>query len=537
LETLLAEPDIIQETQSHNPKLIAFLSKRESLLDLVSLFFCLEMDQQRLPLIACEILACEIPEIIDAIVIDHLDVLQAFWNFLNIPYSSQATYSFQSSYFCKIITVFITKRTTEMLLFIKSSPSQLDKILSHLQSSAVMEFLFSLIHLEELPEGKGTVQWLHDHGLLSNLIQRLDPNLETDQHHIAQQCLCEIIRISQTSLMDSPSIGTNDLVRQLISKQTMQRLVEFMLDRNAPHLTSTLIHSVTVIIDLIRHNNSDLDQQTDTSAMPESHVCLADMLQVLTSHIHRFNQILVADQTRTTLGFDRLKICELYAELLHCSNMSSLNQQQSSVGDALKIEFVDQKTIPICIDLFFAFPWNNFLHYAVYDTLHQVFNGPMDNQHNLRLAISVFEQARLTDKIIEAQDKNDKACAQPKGTRLGYMGHLTLIADEIMKLFEGYPESVISAVQDTVDLDAWSMYCHQQLKETKAKDSLVLGQVFDETHIILNDPSTFNQVSTQQKNLKKDLDPFSTVEEEKIYTQKSAWEEKHGSGFSDLDLS
>lgn len=109
-------------------------------------------------MIACEILACEIPQLIDAIVIEHVEILEDFWNFLNLPYSSDATYSFQSSYFCKIITIFLTKRTLEMLDFIKSSPANLDKILSHLQSSAIMDLLLTLVRLEELPEAKGTVQ-------------------------------------------------------------------------------------------------------------------------------------------------------------------------------------------------------------------------------------------------------------------------------------------------------------------------------------------------------------------------------------------
>lgn len=112
----------------------------------------------RLPLIACEILACEIPQLIDAIIIENVDLLQDFWNFLNMPYSSDATYAFQSSYFCKIITIFLTKRTLEMLDFIKSTPANLEKILSHLQSSAIMDLLLTLVRLEELPEAKGTVQ-------------------------------------------------------------------------------------------------------------------------------------------------------------------------------------------------------------------------------------------------------------------------------------------------------------------------------------------------------------------------------------------
>lgn len=59
-------------------------------------------------------------------------------------------------------------------------------------------------------------------------------------------------------------------------------------------------------------------------------------------------------------------------------------------------------------DLFFAFPWNNFLHYVIYDMLHQVFNGRMDVGLNRNLAISILKDGQLTDKIVIAQKANDE---------------------------------------------------------------------------------------------------------------------------------
>ena len=53
-----------------------------------------------------------------------------------------------------------------------------------------------------------------------------------------------------------------------------------------------------------------------------------------------------------------------------------------------------------------------------------------------KLIISLFKDASLIEKIIEAKRLNDYNESSPKGTRLGYMGHLMLIADETCKLFE-----------------------------------------------------------------------------------------------------
>jgi serine/threonine-protein phosphatase 6 regulatory subunit 3 len=155
----------------------------------------------------------------------------------------------------------------------------------------------------------------------------------------------------------------------------MQKLVGFMLDPVAPNSTSTLINGVTIIIDIIRHNNSDMDNEHavvmgyQNQLMRQPMISLVDMLQVLTDNIEGFNHLLLnpksvpeitfRESLPIPLGFERLKICELFAELLHCSNMSSLNmlnteQQEEQVpppptaGDLLKMEFVKHKVLPTC---------------------------------------------------------------------------------------------------------------------------------------------------------------------------------------------
>ncbi|KAI7858854.1 SIT4 phosphatase-associated protein-domain-containing protein [Circinella umbellata] len=656
LEDILEEEDLLQEAKSHNQKLVDYFCKPENLTKLLNYITATDLDESRrfkYPFLACEIMACEIPQIVDSIVLDNKGMLGSFWEFLDRPAAPKhladeptikttttsssvkqqqeqdndnnkkeadieekttdkvadqqkqqqpedqveeeqqqeidegdeeeveeefGLDSLQAQYFCKTISVFLTKRTTEVLDFIKSKPKHLEQILTHLQTSAIMDLLLTLVRVEELAEGKGIVQWLSDNGLLDSLVDRLDPYLDSEEHSVAQQCICEIIRMSQTSLVESPSIGLNDLIIDLKSERVIRKLANFMLDDKAPNSTSTLINGVTIIIDLIRHNNSDMDNDPmlngtyGYNANPmirQASVSLADMLRVLADHVGDFNRLLLNPRSvngpmRTTLGeqvplgFERLKICELFAELLHCSNMSNLNsnvfdddedeedvneekddasstneqqriedvskednkekdinddnketsvqptttsttskkddhdneekeersaagsaeeekKEDLSIGDYLKIQFVEHHVMPTCINLFFAFPWNNFLHYVIYDMLHQVFNGRMDKGYNRHLAISVFKDGKLTDKMVQAQKANDEECAKPKGMRLGYMGHLTFIADEIIKLFEGYPEAIVGMIKDDVDMDAWNEYCNAELKDTKERDRLPLA--------------------------------------------------------------
>ncbi|KAH9864378.1 hypothetical protein J1614_010312 [Plenodomus biglobosus] len=147
------------------------------------------------------------------------------------------------------------------------------------------------------------------------------------------------------------------------------------------------------------------------------------------------------------------------------------------VGDLLKITFVQNKVVPTILDFFFRFPWNNFLHNVVYDVVQQVFNGQMDRGYNRSLAIDLFDTGRITDRIIEGQADSDKA-HKAKGTRLGYMGHLTLIAEEVLKFTERHPDDVLSQlVLDKVHAEEWVHYVEHVLAETRERDNAILGGV------------------------------------------------------------
>jgi hypothetical protein len=82
---------------------------------------------------------------------------------------------------------------------------------------------------------------------------------------------------------------------------------------------------------------------------------------------------------------------------------------QPVVGDYLKMKFVEARVLPSVVDLFFAHPWNNFLHNVVYDILTQVLNGPMDKGFNRQLAIDLFTTGQLTEKILSGQRASDEA--------------------------------------------------------------------------------------------------------------------------------
>lgn len=113
----------------------------------------------------------------------------------------------------------------------------------------------------------------------------------------------------------------------------------------------------------------------------------------------------------------------------------------------------------------------------VYDIVQQVFNGPMDRGYNRSLAIDLFQTGRITERIVEGQQRSDEAQAQ-KNMRLGYMGHLTLIAEEVVKFTERHPPEVLSeAVLDKVTSRQWNDYVENTLSDTRERDNAILGGI------------------------------------------------------------
>jgi SIT4-associating protein SAP185/190 len=152
-------------------------------------------------------------------------------------------------------------------------------------------------------------------------------------------------------------------------------------------------------------------------------------------------------------------------------------QPKPVVGDYLKLQFVEHRVVPTILGFFFRYPWNNFLHNVVYDIVQQVFNGPMDRGFNPTLAISLFEAADVTNQIINGQLTSEKSQTEHK-TRMGYMGHLTLIAEEVVKFTERHPPELLSeSVLEKVMAQDWVNYVEGALAETRERDNAILGGV------------------------------------------------------------
>lgn len=81
---------------------------------------------------------------------------------------------------------------------------------------------------------------------------------------------------------------------------------------------------------------------------------------------------------------------------------------EMSLGDRLKSKYLQYSVIPTIVDLFFEYPHNDFAHHVIYDLLQQILNGRLGPGLNRELVIEMIKEARLIERILDAQRLNDR---------------------------------------------------------------------------------------------------------------------------------
>ncbi|PIA14100.1 SAPS-domain-containing protein [Coemansia reversa NRRL 1564] len=461
LEEVLNDPDLLQEIREQNPKVISYLSMPQNLRQMVEYTATEEFFKfSKMAATSCEVLCSNSAAFGDGLVAayvprdfvesdfegsdyeddgSHAEIegrhagpvdnprssssssnnnnvtassnpqspasprqhlLELLWGIMGLEHGQLDL--LQATHFSRVMCSLLQRKPYETLAFIREQDGAVEQFLEHLDVTAIVDLLLKVISLEELENAPSIIAWLSDRRLVEMLVERMAPDRDPDMHSLAAQVLLDIIAISQCNNPLQPTIGTNALIEELKSEQMVQRLTDYMLDRTAPHGTSTLTNCVYIFIELIRRNYSDMVselspdaderdaygfdgesygevsyteeagntqeqgqrqdleqdlehqqdpmQQQDQSDSPHSGrqlptVDLSDMLRVLALHTGDLVELLNKPRSSTEpvattqgmrepLGFERLRICELFAELLHCSNMPRLNQRVGGQCDS-----------------------------------------------------------------------------------------------------------------------------------------------------------------------------------------------------------
>lgn len=287
--------------------------------------------------IATEILTTDVWNLLDVLLANE-SAMGLIWDLLGDD--SQRASAQQLAMITRILEGLLEKRLDKLLNVIRALPHFVDYFIRYIECQPFIDFLIKVISTDH-PEGPtDIIGVLYDQNLIPKMVELLRPEIPHSAQSAAGDFLKAFVNISGGNKSDICAIGPNELSRQFVTQECMERLIELMLKGG-----HGMCVAVAVIIEIIRKNNSDYDVVEVMNTTVESHppnprdnIYLGTMVKLFAKAIPKFQAMLVAPETRMLkmpfgevkpLGFERFRICELYAELLHCSNMNLLNDPNS----------------------------------------------------------------------------------------------------------------------------------------------------------------------------------------------------------------
>uniref|UniRef100_A0AAQ5ZW56 Protein phosphatase 6, regulatory subunit 2b n=1 Tax=Amphiprion ocellaris TaxID=80972 RepID=A0AAQ5ZW56_AMPOC len=479
---LMDEEDVLQECKAQNRRLLLFLCQDQCMQDLVRMITTEppagveETKRFKYPNIACELLTCDVGVINDKLGNEE-PLLETLYAFLEQP---SPLNPLLASFFSKTIGNLITRKTEQVISFLRRKEGFLSLVLKHIDTSAMMDVLLRLISCVEPPPLRlETLTWLNDQKLAQRLIELIHPERDEEQSN-ASQTLCDIIRLSRDQANQLQEMSQPDpLLTVLESQECVEQLLQNMF--SGERTESCIVNGIQVLLTLLEIRRpvfllcflyvlNVLDVYTVNSSI----------LLAIQPHLIHFHQLLLEPPKRdpmlTTLGVleeplgnTRLHVARLVASLLYTSSASHAVVAQ---------ELCRLNTMDLLLDLFFKYTWNNFLHLQVELCVAAILRPSTseNSAHNL-MVTHLFQHCHLVQRILEAWEENDKMQSEG-GMRRGYMGHLTRIANTVVHNLEKGPvHTQISSLITELPEDyrgRWETFVDQTLSETNRKNTIDL---------------------------------------------------------------
>ncbi|XP_067358476.1 serine/threonine-protein phosphatase 6 regulatory subunit 2 isoform X2 [Channa argus] len=520
LSELMDEEDVLQECKAQNRRLLPFLCQDHCMQELVRMITTEppagveETKRFKYPNIACELLTCDVGVINDKLGNEE-PLLETMYTFLEQP---SPLNPLLASFFSKTIGHLITRKTEQVISFLRRKEGFLSLVLKHIDTSAMMDVLLRLISCVEPPPLRlETLTWLNEEKLAQRLIELIHPERDEERQSNASQTLCDIIRLSRDQANQLQEISQPDpLLTVLESQECVEQLLQNMF--SGERTESCIVNGIQVLLTLLEIRRPVVDGVMDAQGFERSYTVNSSILLAIQPHLIHFHQLLLEPPKRnpmlTTLGVleeplgnTRLHVARLVASLLYTSSSSHAVVAQ---------ELCRLSTMDLLLDLFFKYTWNNFLHLQVelcvaailrpcahemrlqpglesQDKLKPLQDAsqeqaltesptseslvsPENSAHNL-MVTHLFQHCHLVPRILEAWEENDKIQSEG-GMRRGYMGHLTRIANTVVHNLEKGPvHTQISSLITELPEDyrgRWETFVDQTLSETNRKNTIDL---------------------------------------------------------------
>ncbi|XP_026383718.1 serine/threonine-protein phosphatase 6 regulatory subunit 2-like isoform X2 [Papaver somniferum] len=459
LDELLDEDEIIQECKALNGRLINFLRERpqvEQLLRYIVEEAPEDAEKRRtfkFPFIACEIFTCEVDIILKTLVEDE-ELMNLLFSFLK-PDRSHST--LLAGYFSKVVVSLMMRKTVPFMNFIQAHQEIFHQLVDLIGITSIMEVLVRLIGADEhmYTNYMDAMQWLEETNVLEMIVDKFSSSDCPEVHANAAEILCAITRYAPPGL--SAKISSPKYCFFFFTI-LVGSLFRHALESSRPK--SVLVNSLSVCVSLLDPKRltsgpyhtyrGQLTQGPSITANPETIngmlESVGDLLKLL--DVSSSDNVLPTTygKLQPPLGKHRLKIVEFISILL-------------SIGsEAAERELTALGAIKCILDLFFEYPFHNFLHHHV----ETIILACLDGKKTV-LAEHLLQDCKLVEKILQAEksvtlatDQNTPTCpAEGRSPpRIGNIGHITRIANKLVQL--GNSNSQVQAfLQENTEWGDW----------------------------------------------------------------------------------
>ncbi|KAF9616586.1 hypothetical protein IFM89_030353 [Coptis chinensis] len=381
LEELLDEDEIIQECKALNGRLINFLLRKgtgratPSDISLKKLPRMLKrIVSFKFPFIACEIFTCEVDIILKTLVEDE-ELMHLLFSFLE-PNRSHST--LLAGYFSKVVISLMLRKTVPFMNFVQAHQEFFRQMVDLIGITSIMEVLIRLIGADEhiYTNYMDAMQWLEDTDVLEMIVDKFSSSDCPEVHANAAETLCAITRYAP------PGISA-----KISSPSFIGRLFQSCWEDSRP--TSVLVHSLSVCISLLDPKRSSsspyhmyrgqLTQGPTITANPEM---VEGMLESLGDLLKLLDISSAVNILETTYG-------KLHPPL----GKHRLKRRAEK-------ELIRLGAIQRILDLFFEYPFNNFLHHHVENIVVLC----LESKKTV-LVEHVLYECNLVDKIMAAESQ------------------------------------------------------------------------------------------------------------------------------------
>ncbi|KAK6459048.1 SIT4 protein phosphatase-associated protein [Scheffersomyces xylosifermentans] len=276
------------------------------------------------------------------------------------------------------------------------------------------------------------------------------------------ELIAELLHCSNMILLNSKKIKKIIKIRDYVRQQQPSRLKRALNESMLPETRSgsSSLHDVTMGLDDV--SLDDIHFEPSSSETPKGENDYRKLIESL-------DDTEDSEDEEPSISPENPFVCTERDQNIRSS---------PCVGDYFKIKLIDSGILLNIVKKFTQFPWHNFFHNVVFDLIQQIFNGKL-NSYNSFLIVELFkpEKCDLTDLIVKSYRQHT---TEP---RPGYMGHLILIAEEVVKFTSLYKPDLISPViVKSISSDDWDWFVEEVLLKTREVYNVVLGAESDESH-------------------------------------------------------